>query len=73
MPFEWTAGSGPTAYQLWLGSEGKGSRDLYDSGVTAGLTETVSNLQTNGATVYARLWSFIDRKWKSTDYTYTAQ
>ncbi len=73
VPFTWTAGSGPTAYILWLGSTGVASRDLYNSGVTAALTKTASNLPTNGATVYARLWSFIDRKWQSTDYTYTAQ
>jgi hypothetical protein len=73
VPFTWSAGSGPTAYILWLGTTGVASRNLYNSGVTAALTETVNNLPTNGATVYARLWSFIDRKWQSIDYTYTAQ
>ncbi|MGA2170762.1 MAG: protease pro-enzyme activation domain-containing protein, partial [Terracidiphilus sp.] len=40
--FTWTAGGGPAAYQLWLGTTGVGSQNLYDSGSTTATTETVS-------------------------------
>jgi len=69
--FAWPGGAGPAAYQLWLGTTGVGSKNLYDSGSTTGTTETVSGLPTDGVTLYARLWSLIDGKWQSNDYTYT--
>jgi len=71
--FTWTGGSGPAAYELWLGTTRVGSQNLYDSGATKATTVTVSDLPTNGVTVYARLWWEIDAVWKSADYTYTAQ
>ena len=71
--FTWTAGTGPTAYQLLLGTTGVGSHNLYNSGPTTATTETVNGLPTNGVTVYARLWSYINQKWQTIDYTYTAQ
>jgi fibronectin type 3 domain-containing protein len=69
--FAWTGGAGPAEYQLWLGTTGVGSYNLYDSGSTTATTKTVSGLPTNGATVFARLYQLIDGKWQSTDYTYT--
>ena len=69
--FAWTAGTGPTAYQLYLGTTGVGSYNLYDSGSTTATTKTVNGLPTNGATVFARLWSLINGTWRSSDYTYT--
>jgi hypothetical protein len=71
--FSWTTGSGPTAYELWLGSTGVGSSNLYNSGSTTLTSANVAGLPTTGATVYARLWSFINGAWQSTDYTYTEQ
>jgi hypothetical protein len=70
--FTWTAGSGPAQYALWLGTTGVGSSNLYYSGSTKATTVTVSDLPTNGVTVYARLWWEIDGSWRSADYTYTA-
>ncbi len=70
--FAWTGGAGPAAYQLWLGTTGVGSKNLYDSGSTTGTTETVSGLPTTGGTVYARLWWEISGVWQHADYTYTA-
>jgi hypothetical protein len=69
--FTWTAGGGPVAYQLYLGTSGVGSHNLYESGITTGTTETVSTVPTNGVTVYARLWWEIGTTWHSADYTYT--
>jgi len=55
------------------GTTGVGSHNLYNSGPTTATTETVNGLPTNGVTVYARLWSYINQKWQTIDYTYTAQ
>jgi hypothetical protein len=71
--FTWSAGAGPTKYELQLGTTGVGSSNLYNSGGTTATTETVSGLPTTGVKVYARLWSEIDAKWKYVDYTYTAE
>jgi len=71
--FTWTAGTGVTQYQLWLGLSGPGSSGLYASGgLTAPITSTtVTSLPANGATVYARLYSTIAGKNQYNDYTYT--
>ena len=68
--FGWTAGTGVVDYELYLGTTGVGSRDLYDSGVTTSLSKTVSGLPTGGQTIYARLWSW-NGVWQTKDYTYT--
>ncbi|HEY1159704.1 MAG TPA: S53 family peptidase, partial [Terracidiphilus sp.] len=69
--FTRTAGGGPASYQLWLGTTGVGSQNLYNSGATTATTVTVNNLPTNGVTVYARFWWEIGGAWNSADYTYT--
>jgi hypothetical protein len=71
--FTWTAGAGPAAYQLYVGTTGVGSHNLYESGATTATTVTVSDLPTTGVPVYVRLWWEIDAVWQSADYTYTAQ
>ena len=69
--FSWTAGGGPTRYELWLGTTGIGSSDLYNSGVTTATSVNPANLPTNGVLVYARVWSYVNGKWLSNDYTVT--
>jgi len=69
--FNWTAGTGVTAYQLWLGTTGIGTFDLYNSGSTTVTSETVSGIPANGVIVYVRLYSKINGAWHSNDYTYT--
>jgi hypothetical protein len=69
--FTWTAGAFENQYQLWLGYAGPGSSDLYNSGLTTALSATVPSLPTNGATVYARLFSKNGNNWSYNDYTYT--
>jgi hypothetical protein len=68
--FQWTAGTGVTVYQLSLGTTGPGSQDLMAYKNTS-TSVTVSNLPANGATVYARLSSFINGAWVYIDYVYT--
>ena len=70
--FTWTPGNVATHFELWLGSTGVGSSNLYNSGNVTVTTETVYGLPTNGETLYARLYSLIDGAWQSADYTYTS-
>ena len=65
--FTWNGGVGPTGFELWLGTTGVGSSDLYNSGpLNSGITSmNVTGLPTNGVTVYARLWSMINGAWRS--------
>jgi len=70
--FTWSGGGGATAYQLWLGSTGVNSQDLYSSGPTTGNSVTAPNLPTNGETIYARLYVLINGFWNHEDYTFTA-
>jgi hypothetical protein len=69
--FSWTAGGGVTEYWLEVGTTGAGSHDVYNSALMV-TSVNVTNLPTNGATVYARLFSKINGAWQSTDYTYKA-
>ena len=71
--FTWSAGTGVTSYELWLGLSGPGSSSLYSSGVTTALTTTVPSIPAKGLTVYARLFSTINGKSQFNDYTYTEQ
>lgn len=69
--FSWTPGSGPTAYELWLGTTGVGSSNLYNSGSVTSTSVTATGLPTYSVAVYARLYSRINGQWQATDYRYT--
>lgn len=69
--FTWTAVSGVTNYQLWLGTSGPGSSSLFNSGSTTATTATATDIPAYGATIYARLYSEVGGKWQWVDYTYT--
>ncbi len=71
--FTWSAGSA-TAYWLNIGNS-VGASDIFDSGQTGGHSWTVTNLPTDGRTLYVRLWSFVSGNWYNPpqDYTYMAQ
>jgi len=70
--FQWTAGAGVTQYVLGIGSTGVGSYNLFNSTPIAATQASVTGLPTNGATLYARLYSMINGAWQYNDYTYTA-
>jgi len=70
--FQWTAGSGPIAYELKVGTTGVGSTSIYNSGSVTALSETVT-VPATGAKIYVRLAQLIGGIWQSTDYTYTAK
>ncbi|MFZ3263055.1 MAG: beta-propeller fold lactonase family protein [Terriglobales bacterium] len=70
--FDWTSGSGATAYWLDLGSVAGGNQ-YEQSGNLGNVTQlTVNGLPTNGTTIYATLYSLISGTWVSNAYTYTA-
>jgi hypothetical protein len=70
--FTWSAGTSVSAYILELGTTGVGSQNIFNSGGKVATSANVTGIPTNGATVYARLWSKIAGAWQFTDYTYTA-
>ncbi|HWE87287.1 MAG TPA: hypothetical protein VG267_20240, partial [Terracidiphilus sp.] len=71
--FNWTAGGGVTTYEFRLGTTGPGSKDVYNptGSVTSALTTGSVAIPSNGVTLYARLYSWINGAWQYTDYTYT--
>ena len=70
--FNWTAGSGATAYWLDIGSSAGGSQYVQSGNLGNVLTYTANGLPTNGSTVYVTLYSLVSGTWLSNAYTYTA-
>jgi len=68
--FQWTAGSA-NAFILTLGSAAKGT-DIYSSGLTSSLSVIVSNIPTDGRTVFATLYSRVNNVWANNAFTYSA-
>lgn len=71
--FTWTAGTEKTKYQLWIGTTGVGSDNLYASGWVTTLSNTVTSLPATGVKVYVRLFSYGTGGTQYNDYTYTEQ
>ncbi len=72
--FQWSAASGTNpSYQFWIGTT-NGSDNLSPSSClgTTATTCTVTDLPTNGATIYGLLYSEASGKWSSSTYTWTA-
>ena len=57
---------------FYVGTAGIGSSNLYNSGNVTATSETVSNLPSNGETLYVRLYWLLNGSWKDADYTYVA-
>ncbi len=68
--FTWSAGHGPTAYWLHIGTT-SGSDNLYSSGSVTGTSLTVKGLPTSGVKVYAGLYSLVNGTWQPENYTLT--
>jgi hypothetical protein len=67
--FTWAANGSTTPVYLWVGSA-SGGNDLANVGPLSGTSTTV-NLPTNGAPVYATLWSTLNGNLVSTTAAYT--
>jgi uncharacterized protein GlcG (DUF336 family) len=68
--FNWNAGSA-TAYLLLVGTA-LNKADIYTSGQVTTLSATVSNIPTDGRTIYVTLGSRVGASWNANYYTYTA-
>jgi hypothetical protein len=71
--FAWTEGVGATSYALELGSTGRGSSNLYNSGPRTSTSATVPELPANSATVYVRLITNFKDSSVFQDYTFGAE
>jgi hypothetical protein len=62
-----------SAHWLFVGTS-SGAADLYNSNQLAGsqTSQSVSNLPSDGRTLYVRLWSYLPDGWHCYDYTYKA-
>ena len=69
--FSWTAGTGVTEYWLLVGTAPGGSR-FFNGSTGLVQSQAVSNLPTDGSTVYVQLMSKIGGAWVANIYTYTA-
>jgi hypothetical protein len=69
--FSWSAGTFVSQYELFLGSSGQGSSNLYNSGWTTANSVILPTLPAKGAKVYARLFSEGSGGTQYVDYTYT--
>lgn len=69
--FEWTSGSGVAEYYIMVGRT-KNGYDIYNQSQGLRLSGTISNLPTDGNTVYLTLWSRFGGEWKNNDYTFVA-
>jgi hypothetical protein len=69
--FQWTGGTGVSAYYLWVGNS-LGASDLVNKDCGSNLTCAVTGLPVDGRALFVRLWSLVGPTWLSIDYTYTA-
>ena len=69
--FQWNAATGATAYEVYVGSTGVGSSNIFESSAAmTGTSQAVTGIPTSG-TVYVRVWSYLGGVfWTSTDFTF---
>jgi hypothetical protein len=69
--FTWD--SGLLAGEYWVQAGPKpGSADYYNKSAGKQLSTTLAGLPANGGLVHVRLWTLLDTKWVSNDYTYSS-
>jgi hypothetical protein len=69
--FQWNPGNDATLFKLILGTEGPGSANLYNSGVTSSTSLTVPTLPADGVTVFATFGQQVNGTWQYGQYVYT--
>lgn len=69
--FMWSAGADASDYELYVGTTGIGSTNVYSGPVTTATSENVTGIPTSGATLYVRLKWKVGSTWYHMDYTYT--
>ena len=70
--FNWTPGTGATAYWLDIGSAQYGNNYYQSGNLGNTLSTTVNSLPADGSTIYVTLWSFVAGQWVSVEYNYTS-
>lgn len=70
--FDWSAGSGSTAYWIDVGNVAGGNQYFQSGNLGNVLSESVTGLPSNGSTVYVTLYSMVSGQWVGNGYTYTA-
>jgi sugar lactone lactonase YvrE len=70
--FNWTAGTGVTAYWLDVGNVAGGNQYSQSGNLGKVLTTTVYSLPADGSTIYATLYSLVGGQWLSNAYTYVS-
>lgn len=68
--FNWSAGSGATAYGL-VGGSGVGSSRYFAANNLTDTSVEISGLPTDGSTLYVRLWTQFNNTTAYKDYTFT--
>ncbi|MCP4134667.1 MAG: hypothetical protein GY754_27075, partial [bacterium] len=68
--FTWS-NPGVEKFWLWVGTT-QGGHEIYSDGQETNTSREISNLPSDGTTVYVRLHSMVDGQWLFNDYTYTA-
>ncbi len=69
--FTWNRPASAIDFDLIIGTTGHGSDDIRSSSVFNDTQLTVSNMPTDGSTIYVVLWTYIV-DWQYQTYTYTA-
>jgi hypothetical protein len=69
--FQWDAGVGAKEFHLAVGTGGPQSADLFNQNVGSQRSRPVTNIPTDGRTIYVRLWS-LTSSWLYRDYTYAS-
>ncbi len=70
--FNWTAGTGASAYWLDVGNVAGGNQYSQSGNLGNVLTTTVYSLPANGSTIYVTLYSLVGGQWLSNAYTYVS-
>ena len=69
--FSWNAAGGALEYFFYAGTS-VGANNITGKSAGTATNTSVTNLPTNGGTVYVRLWTRFAAGWQSRDYTYKA-
>ena len=70
--FTWSAGAGATGYWIDAGSTPGGNQYFQSGNIGNVLTKTVTNLPSDGSTVYVTLYTLVGGNWLNNQYTYIA-
>ncbi len=71
LTFDWTAGTGVTAYWLDVGTM-VGQGNIFGANVGTATSQMVTGIPTTGQPIYVQLWSMIGGVWHLNRYMYAA-